>query len=48
MPIKEPLHHIVLLYQKEEWEASTSLRLPASKLMDYQKPLPLTPDPIAN
>ncbi len=47
-PIQEPLHHIVLLHQKEEQEASTSSRLPASELMDHQKPLPLAPDPVAN
>ncbi len=47
-PVEEPICHIILLYQKEEWKASTSSRLLTGELVDHQNPLPPTPDPIAD
>jgi len=43
--IKEPIHHTVLLHQKEKWKAPTGPRLLTSELMDYQKSIPLAPNP---
>ncbi len=46
MPIKKPICHIILLDYKEKRKTATGPRLQTSERLDYQKPLPPTPDPI--
>ena len=38
--IEEPVRGLVLFHQKEEWEITTSPRLPPGKHVDGEKPLP--------
>ena len=45
MTIKKPVHHTILLHQKEKWEAPTHSRLLPSKRVDHQKPIPLAFNP---
>src|SRR6266851_5580049 len=44
--VEKSLCRVILLHQKEEWEAQTSPRLPTRERMDDQKPLPSPPYPL--
>jgi len=48
MPVKEPIHSILLLHKEKEWQTMTSIRLLPYKCVDHQEPLPSTFDPPTN